>query len=662
VAPERRILKQNLRRSVHFEEHPDGARAVKRFHSESAWRRLADAARARREARRTERARSVGLPVPRVLAVRDTGPTPEVVFEWIEGARPLRDVLARGAPPPRLAQRLGALLALAHRVGLQHRDAHTGNVVLDRAGAPWLVDLAAARVGAHLDAVDLVGDLVRLGADLREDVPAAFRARVLVAWLRRLPAELRTLVAPASELSAQLEPSVRARRRAYVNSRVNVHRRESSAMCAFPGGVERRAPSATAPTESPPCAHDAGESGAPLVFVGAAAEHAWDNAVRLELHHIAAPRALRLEFGPPVRATLAATFERKSGHGEDSAAQRSFARGAWVGALHDRGLALVDEHGEVALPELDELGPALGRLTLVGDEVGGLLAHVTAALASAQWSDPALRGEFVRGLLAAQRGTRDERDALSATLHQSAAAGRAMLPDLPPAAARAATVSVLPRTRLLRPIRRRLRASVLRATARVAAHVPTGWTAAAARGAARLAARSGRGTLARSNLALALGDELDEAERELVLADATRFAGRLLAEWLRLARPCAPDTAFAARGRWIDDAVELDASIARLDEVLAQGRGAIIVTAHIGNWELLCAVLRRRGHHGAVVGRVRRHDPSHTWLTDMRRAYGVETIAQDASPRAALRVLTRGGVLGLLSDLHCRSSAARRRR
>ena len=55
-----------------------------------------------------------------------------------------------------------------------------------------------------------------------------------------------------------------------------------------------------------------------------------------------------------------------------------------------------------------------------------------------------------------------------------------------------------------------------------------------------------------------------------------------------------------------------------------------------------------------MVGRVRRKDPSHSWLMDMRRAYGVETIPQDASPREALGVLRRGGVLGLLTDLRVR--------
>lgn len=129
------------------------------------------------------------------------------------------------------------------------------------------------------------------------------------------------------------------------------------------------------------------------------------------------------------------------------------------------------------------------------------------------------------------------------------------------------------------------------------------------------------------------------------------FTAEQAAQWFRLARGAHPGS---RRGAWVDELVELDPSIERLDRVLSAGRGAIVITAHIGNWELLCARLSRRGQRGAVVGRVRQRDSSHRWLIDMRRAYGVETIPQDASPRAPLRILKDGGVLGLLTDLHVR--------
>jgi KDO2-lipid IV(A) lauroyltransferase len=95
--------------------------------------------------------------------------------------------------------------------------------------------------------------------------------------------------------------------------------------------------------------------------------------------------------------------------------------------------------------------------------------------------------------------------------------------------------------------------------------------------------------------------------------------------------------------------VELEASGARL---AARGRrGLLISPAHIGNWALLAAALRRRGLDGAVVGRRRRDDPSSDWLIEMRRAYGVTTIAQDERPRQLVELLRSGKTLGILCDL-----------
>lgn len=207
------------------------------------------------------------------------------------------------------------------------------------------------------------------------------------------------------------------------------------------------------------------------------------------------------------------------------------------------------------------------------------------------------------------------------------------------------------------PLRRRLRARALRGLVRTAGWLPPG---ALARGLRPLASRGLprryrdvlEENVAAANGGLANLDPRAAArarETEPFSRDVARFAAEQAAHWVRLARG-----ARGPRGAWVDELVTLDPTVERLDAVLAEGRGAIVVTAHIGNWELLCARLARRGHRGAVVGRVRRNDPSHLWLVDMRRAYGIETIPQDAPPRQALDVLRSGGVLGLLTDLRVR--------
>ncbi len=204
------------------------------------------------------------------------------------------------------------------------------------------------------------------------------------------------------------------------------------------------------------------------------------------------------------------------------------------------------------------------------------------------------------------------------------------------------------------PLRRRVRARLLFGLTHGSALVPGPLQDAAFATAAALVRRGRLGTLARENLLQALGDELDEVTRERVLRDCFHHSSRLLRNWMRLARSAPPDGPRASRGAWIDDAVTIDPSITILNEVLSRGRGALVVTAHIGDWELMVAAVRRLGHHGAVVGLQRPRDPSADWPVAMRRAYGVRTIPQDASPRRLLEVLHGGGVLGLVTDLEVR--------
>jgi Kdo2-lipid IVA lauroyltransferase/acyltransferase len=204
------------------------------------------------------------------------------------------------------------------------------------------------------------------------------------------------------------------------------------------------------------------------------------------------------------------------------------------------------------------------------------------------------------------------------------------------------------------PLRRRVRARALDALVSIGGRVPTPLLRGGLSAAARLAVVGRHAALTRTNLEAALGAQTTQAERARLARAVRRFAARQLAEWIRLARGAPPEGPRAARGRWIEELVELDPSIAILDEALARGRGAIVVTAHIGNWELLAARLRRRGHGGAVVGRERPRDPTADWLVRMRAAYGVTSLSQDSPPRRLLAVLREGQTLGILADLEVR--------
>jgi len=196
--------------------------------------------------------------------------------------------------------------------------------------------------------------------------------------------------------------------------------------------------------------------------------------------------------------------------------------------------------------------------------------------------------------------------------------------------------------------RRAVRARLLAALTSAARWSPPGAVESALALCAPLARWSRFERTTRANLALALGDELDDAEQGRIARGVRRHAARQFASWLRLAARDAADAG------WIDEHVRVDASIRHLDAALAGGRGAIVATAHLGDWELLAARIVRLGHRGAVVGLRRPNDPSALWFEALRARHGLRTIPQSASPREMLAVLARGEVLGILCDLDAR--------
>jgi KDO2-lipid IV(A) lauroyltransferase len=204
------------------------------------------------------------------------------------------------------------------------------------------------------------------------------------------------------------------------------------------------------------------------------------------------------------------------------------------------------------------------------------------------------------------------------------------------------------------PLRRRVRARALDALTRLAGSPFDPLLGVALAAGARAAQRTSAARRIERNLALAYGAELDAQAREKLVREVLAHTARLVREWLWMARAGRSERERQRVERWIDASVEFDASCDELRRRATRGRGVLIVTAHLGNWELLAAALRRAGLDGAVVGLRKRNDSSADWLVGLRAGLGVRSLAQDSSPRDVLNVLRDGATLGLLCDLHAR--------
>jgi KDO2-lipid IV(A) lauroyltransferase len=143
------------------------------------------------------------------------------------------------------------------------------------------------------------------------------------------------------------------------------------------------------------------------------------------------------------------------------------------------------------------------------------------------------------------------------------------------------------------------------------------------------------------NLGIAFPDR-GLAERRRILRSSCRNLGRVGAEFCHLAELTA-DTftqfvTFADRAAW-------DRAVAAAGE-----KGAIIATAHFGNWELLAYVHGLLGHPVTLVHRPMHNPLFDEAITGIRAAAGTRSIKKKAAAKEALRALKQHQILVIPSD------------
>lgn len=90
--------------------------------------------------------------------------------------------------------------------------------------------------------------------------------------------------------------------------------------------------------------------------------------------------------------------------------------------------------------------------------------------------------------------------------------------------------------------------------------------------------------------------------------------------------------------------------IENIDKALAKGKGVIILTPHLGNWEYLAAYLTLNGYRGSVVARRIYYPPYNKLLLRLRESVGVSTLWRNGSVRSIVEVLRGNKLLGILPD------------
>lgn len=154
-----------------------------------------------------------------------------------------------------------------------------------------------------------------------------------------------------------------------------------------------------------------------------------------------------------------------------------------------------------------------------------------------------------------------------------------------------------------------------------------------------------RRRVALANLAVAFPDLTPDARRRLARA-AWRHLGMTIVELARFLHRPLEATVAELRLEGLD----------HLRRVMDQHGRALVLTAHLGNWEYLTAVQRLVGYPVAIVVRPLDSPVLDAQAVAMRRKAGVELIDKRGALRPVLEALRRGTLVAVLLD----QNAARR--
>jgi len=153
--------------------------------------------------------------------------------------------------------------------------------------------------------------------------------------------------------------------------------------------------------------------------------------------------------------------------------------------------------------------------------------------------------------------------------------------------------------------------------------------------------------VAEGNLRLAYGDALPARERRRIIRRVFGNLGCVVVEVAHFHRRVTPATfrKFVSFTGWDPDGKE---------EIRD---GAIVVTGHVGNWELLGLTVSLMGYRFHAIERPIDNPHLARYVRGLRERFGLHLIENEGAMRKVGEVLRSGALLGLLLDQHARKQA-----
>ncbi|MFA6240676.1 MAG: lysophospholipid acyltransferase family protein [Candidatus Hydrogenedentales bacterium] len=145
------------------------------------------------------------------------------------------------------------------------------------------------------------------------------------------------------------------------------------------------------------------------------------------------------------------------------------------------------------------------------------------------------------------------------------------------------------------------------------------------------------------NITLAYGDALSPSEKRRLALGAAENVGIVGAEFSHIA---------ALTKETVTKWVRVEGI-----EHLPRDRGALVIGAHLGNWEWMASAFACLGFKVAEIVRPLDDPRMNRYVEGMRESCGVRTIPKDHAGKELLRLLEEGWIVALLVDQSPRTSA-----
>lgn len=140
--------------------------------------------------------------------------------------------------------------------------------------------------------------------------------------------------------------------------------------------------------------------------------------------------------------------------------------------------------------------------------------------------------------------------------------------------------------------------------------------------------------------------EKPAAEREMILKKSFANLGRILGEFSQFNKTTPEKLGEIIEFQFDENQREV------FERAKSEGRGAIIISPHLGNWELLVLAYSALVEPISYLARPLDNPLIEQMTVDLRTRFGNRPINKSDSVTTAIKILRKGGILGILADVN----------